>query len=185
MIQESQNGERDAEVVALVHVDEQVMCVLVSLICRSRQPLRCGFDIALYMPALQVQLAEEILRPLVVLVRGSCQQLHRAIRVHRDAITREVQLGEAVVMDNLSKLKLLLQDQNRYIPLDPLLGMFRDRVYGTGQIERSAKNDIKLDAVFGTLLICVPNYDGQRNEVNAVAAAMIRSLFPEEVGADQ
>ena len=84
-----------------------------------------------------------------------------------------------MVMDNLDKLKLLLQDQNRYIPLDPLLAMFRDRIYELGRIERSPVNDIKLDIIFGSLLICVPNYDGRREEVNAVAAKMIRSLFPE------
>ena len=85
-----------------------------------------------------------------------------------------------IVTDNLGKLKLLLQDQNRYIPLDPLLDMFRERIYGLGQIERSTTNDVKLDMIFGSLLICVPNYDGCREEVNAVAATMIRSLFPEE-----
>ena len=84
-----------------------------------------------------------------------------------------------MVMDNLSKVKLLLQNQNRYIPLDPLLDMFRERIYGLGLVDRSEKNDIKLDMVFGSILICVPNYDGCREEVNAVAAAMIRSLFPD------
>ena len=85
-----------------------------------------------------------------------------------------------IVKENLGKVKLLLQDKNRYIPLDPLLAMFRDRIYGMGRIERSPTNDIKLDIIFGSLLICVPNYDGCREEVNAVAATMIRSLFPEE-----
>ena len=84
-----------------------------------------------------------------------------------------------MVMDNLGKVKLLLQNQNRYIPLDPLLDKFRERIYGLGLMDRSEKNDIKLDMVFGSILICVPNYDGCREEVNAVAAAMIRSLFPE------
>ena len=83
-----------------------------------------------------------------------------------------------IITDNLGKVKLLLQDQNRYIPLDPLLAMFRDRIYDMGRIERSAENDIKLDSIFGSLLICVPNYDGCREEVNAVAATMIRALFP-------
>ena len=84
-----------------------------------------------------------------------------------------------LVMDNLGKLKRLLQNQNRYIPLDPLLDMFRERIYGLGLIEQSAKNDIRLDIVFGSILICVPNYDGCLEEVNAVAAEMIRNLFPE------
>ena len=83
-----------------------------------------------------------------------------------------------MVMDNLGKLKLLLQDQNRYIPLDPLLDMLREKVYGLGRIERSPQNDIKLDIIFGSLLICVPKYDGRQKEVNAAAEAMIRSLFP-------
>ena len=60
----------------------------------------------------------------------------------------------------------------------PLLAMFRDRIYDMGRIERSAENDIKLDSIFGSLLICVPNYDGCREEVNVVAATMIRALFP-------
>ena len=84
-----------------------------------------------------------------------------------------------MIMDNLGKLKLLLQNQNRYIPLDPLLTMFRDRIYGMGLIEPSPTNDVKLDVIFGSLLICIPNYDGCHDEVNAVAATMIRSLFPE------
>ena len=84
-----------------------------------------------------------------------------------------------LVMDNLGKLKRLLQDQNRYIPLDPLLDMFRERIYGLGLIERSVTNDVKLDIIFGSILICVPNYDRCRKEVNAVAATMIRGLLPE------
>ena len=82
-----------------------------------------------------------------------------------------------LVIDNLGKVKRLLQNQNRYIPLDPLLDMFRERIYGLGLADRSVKNDIRLDMVFGSILICVPNYDGRREEVNAVTAAMIRSLF--------
>ena len=84
-----------------------------------------------------------------------------------------------MVMNNLGKLKQLLQDQNRYIPLDPLLDMFRERIYGLGLIGRSVTNDIKLDIIIGSLLICVPNYEGCREEVNAVSATVIRSLFPE------
>ena len=84
-----------------------------------------------------------------------------------------------IVTDNLGKLKLILQDQNRYIPLDPLLDILRERIYGLGRIERSTANDVKLDMIFGSLLICLPNYDGRQEEVNAVAATMIRSLFPE------
>ena len=85
-----------------------------------------------------------------------------------------------LVMDNLGQLKALLRDQNRYIPLDPLLGMFRDRIYELGLLERSVENDIRLDFVFGSILICVPNHDGNREEVNAATAAMIRSMFPRE-----
>lgn len=83
-----------------------------------------------------------------------------------------------LVMDNLGRLKLLLQDQNRYIPLDPLLAMCRSKIYEMGRIERSPVNDIKLDIVFGAIFICVPNYEGHREEVNEVTAATIRSLFP-------
>ena len=84
-----------------------------------------------------------------------------------------------MVMDNLGKINHLLQNQNRYIPLDPLLDMFRERIYGLSLMDRSKNNDIKLDMVFGSILICVPNYDGFSEEVNAVAVAMIRSLYPE------
>ncbi|MCR4722571.1 MAG: hypothetical protein K5629_02205 [Eubacteriales bacterium] len=57
--------------------------------------------------------------------------------------------------------------------------MFRERIYGLDLMNRSEKNDIRLDMAFGLFTICVPNYDGCRDEVNAVAVSMIRSLFSE------
>ena len=56
--------------------------------------------------------------------------------------------------------------------------MCRSKIYEMGRIERSPVNDIKLDIVFGAIFICVPNYEGHREEVNEVTAATIRSLFP-------
>ncbi|MBO4872803.1 MAG: TetR/AcrR family transcriptional regulator [Lachnospiraceae bacterium] len=82
-----------------------------------------------------------------------------------------------MVNDNLGRLNLVLQDQTRYVPMDALLELMRDKIYSLGRLEKTTENDIRLDTIFGSLLVCMPNYREHQDVVNKVAAPMIRCLL--------
>ena len=83
-----------------------------------------------------------------------------------------------IVMGNLPNVDLLMQEKNRYLVLDAVADMLRDKVYETGRIDRNQENDLKLDMLFGALLVCLPRYDASRDAVVANAASVIRAFFP-------
>ena len=83
-----------------------------------------------------------------------------------------------IIIGNLPNVDLLMQEKNRYLVLDAVADMLRDKVYETGRIERNLENDIKLDMLFGALLVCLPRYDASRDEVETCAASVIRTFFP-------
>ena len=83
-----------------------------------------------------------------------------------------------IVMGNLPNVDLLMQDKSRYLVLDAVADMLREKVYETGRIEKNREIDIKLDMLFGALLVCLPRYDASRDMVETYAAAVIRSFFP-------
>ena len=45
-------------------------------------------------------------------------------------------------------------------------------------IEKSPENDLKLDMLFGALLVCLPRYAASLDAVEAHAASVIRAFFP-------
>lgn len=49
--------------------------------------------------------------------------------------------------------------------LGQTLDQIRGKIYATGRIAQSPVNDIKLDALFGALLICRPRYDATHNDI--------------------
>lgn len=63
--------------------------------------------------------------------------------------------------------------QNRIVEL------FQDKLYATGCIERTLKNDIRLQAILHAMLTLMPNYSrNQPQEVSDVFLEMIQALFP-------
>ena len=85
-----------------------------------------------------------------------------------------------IVMGNLPNVDLLMQEKNRYLVLDAVSDMLREKVYETGRIEKAPENDVKLDMLFGALLVCLPRYAAFREDLETYAASVIRALFPEE-----
>ena len=83
-----------------------------------------------------------------------------------------------IVMGNLPNVDQLMQEKNRYLVLDAVADMLREKVYETGRIEKDPMNDLKLDMLFGALLVCLPRYAASREAVEACAASVIRSFFP-------
>ena len=83
-----------------------------------------------------------------------------------------------IIMGNLPNVDLLMQEKNRYLVLDAVADMLRDKVYETGRLEKNRANDIKLDMLFGALLVCLPRYDASLDVVEAQAAGLIRLFFP-------
>ena len=95
-----------------------------------------------------------------------------------DAPERFVHELVRIVTGNLPNVDLLMQEKSRYLVLDAVADMLRDKVYETGRLERNRENDLRLDMLFGALLVCLPRYDTSRDAIEACAASMIRALFP-------
>ena len=83
-----------------------------------------------------------------------------------------------IVMGNLPNVDLLMQEKNRYLVLDAVADMLREKVYETGRLKADRENDIKLDMLFGALLVCLPRYEVSRDVIEARAAELIRVFFP-------
>ena len=83
-----------------------------------------------------------------------------------------------IILGNLPNVDLLMQEKNRYLVLDAVADMLREKVYETGRLERNRENDVKLDMLFGALLVCLPRYASLGDEVEAYAASVIRAFFP-------
>ena len=57
------------------------------------------------------------------------------------------------------------------------LDMLREKLYATKRIRRCPANDIKLDALFGALLVCKPRYERDHgDEMDRIMLAMISSF---------
>ena len=59
---------------------------------------------------------------------------------------------------NLAILELLGQEDGTSSMLPQTLDLLRNKVYATGRINRCPANDLKLDALFGALMVCKPRY---------------------------
>ncbi len=95
-----------------------------------------------------------------------------------DAPERFMRELVVIVMGTLPNVDLLMQDKSRYLVLDAVADMLREKVYETGRLEKNRANDIKLDMLFGALLVCLPRYDASLDVVEAQAAGLIRLFFP-------
>ena len=102
-----------------------------------------------------------------------------------DAPERFMRELTRIVMGNLPNVDVLLQDRNRYLVLDAVADMLKDKVYETGRLEKNRENDIKLDMLFGALLVCMPRYRDCLEELEAHAVTVIRSYFPERADAKE
>lgn len=95
-----------------------------------------------------------------------------------DAPVRFMRELIGIVLGNLPNVDHLMQEKNRYLVLDAVANMLREKVYETGRLEKNRENDIKLDMLFGALLVCLPRYDAARDVVEERAAELIRVFFP-------
>lgn len=79
--------------------------------------------------------------------------------------------------NNLPAMELLTQGEGTSIMMAQTLDMLREKLYATGRIRRCVQNDIKLDALFGALLVIRPRYDAAHNtEVDALMLSMISNF---------
>ena len=61
--------------------------------------------------------------------------------------------------------------------LDQTLNMIRGKLYATGRIQPCAANDIKLDALFGALLVCKPRYEREHgDELDRIMCTMVANF---------
>ena len=57
------------------------------------------------------------------------------------------------------------------------LDMLRDKIYATGRIRPCPANDIKLDGLFGALLVCKPRYEREHgDEMDRIMLSMISNF---------
>ena len=75
---------------------------------------------------------------------------------------------------NLATIGLLSKSAGRHFMLTETMDLIRNRIYATGRLQRSIVNDIKLDALFPSLLVCKPKYEKDHNkEFEQVMLTMI------------
>lgn len=78
---------------------------------------------------------------------------------------------------NLPRMELLTQAEGTSVLMSQTLDTLRDKLYATGRIRRCVQNDIKLDALFGALLVIRPRYEATHNhEVDALMLSMITNF---------
>ena len=77
--------------------------------------------------------------------------------------------------------KTLLQDKKELLFMNQLISKLSDKVYETGRISKNTENDMKLEVIFGSMLILTSRYDnGQRKQATELVVSMIKKLFPGE-----
>ncbi len=75
---------------------------------------------------------------------------------------------------NLPRMEILGQRAGTSLMQNQTLDMLREKIYATGRIRRCALNDMKLDALFGAILLIRPRYEAEHNrEVDALMLSMI------------
>ena len=79
---------------------------------------------------------------------------------------------------NLAVLDVLGKEESGASALmDQTLDLLRDKLYATGRIRPCPANDIKLDALFGALLICKPRYEREHgDEMDRIMLSMIANF---------
>ena len=61
----------------------------------------------------------------------------------------------------LPTMRVLVQDLFSHYMTSETLNAIREKIYQTGRIKRCVMNDIRLDALFGGLLVCRPRYEAE------------------------
>ena len=80
----------------------------------------------------------------------------------------------ATFSHNLPTMEALAQDRGTSFMQPQTLDTLREKVYATGRIKRCVTNDMKLDALFGALLVCHPRYEAEHSlEMNQLMISMI------------
>lgn len=78
---------------------------------------------------------------------------------------------------NLPAMELLTQAKGTGIMMSQTLDILREKLYATGRIKPSVRNDIKLDALFGALMVIRPRYEAEHNrEVDALMLSMVANF---------
>lgn len=79
---------------------------------------------------------------------------------------------------NLAVLDVLGKEESGASTLmNQTLDLLRDRLYATGRIRPCPANDIKLDALFGALLICKPRYERVHgDEMDRIMLSMVANF---------
>ena len=79
---------------------------------------------------------------------------------------------------NLAVLDVLGKEESgAFTMMAQTLDLLRDKLYATGRIRRCPANDIKLDALFGALLICKPRYEREHgDEMDRIMLSMISNF---------
>ena len=79
---------------------------------------------------------------------------------------------------NLAVLDLLGKEESGASALlDQTLDLLRNKLYATGRLKPCPANDIKLDALFGALLICKPRYEREHgDEMDRIMLSMISNF---------
>ena len=87
------------------------------------------------------------------------------------------QLAESF-SSNLAVLDVLGKEESGASTLmNQTLDLLRDRLYATGRIRPCPANDIKLDALFGALLICKPRYERVHgDEMDRIMLSMVANF---------
>ena len=86
----------------------------------------------------------------------------------------------AAFESNLSVMELLGQNDGTSSLMPMTLDLLRSKVYATGRIRRCVANDIRLDALFGALLVCKPRYEMEHGrEMDRFMVTMITNFRAE------
>lgn len=78
---------------------------------------------------------------------------------------------------NIPKMGVLSPSADFSFIMGQTLDQIRGKLYETGRIRSCPANDIKLDALFGAMMICRPRYGAEHNdEVDRVMLSMIENF---------
>lgn len=85
-------------------------------------------------------------------------------------------LGQAFG-STLPTMDLLSQGKMNLTNLPYTLDLLRRKIYETGKLHPSTQNDIRLDAIFSTLLVCTPRYEQSQAEIHQFVISLISLIF--------
>ena len=82
------------------------------------------------------------------------------------------------LMDNLPVINRIIQNKKERVDYNYFVNCVCDKIYETGRIPRTASNNLKLMAVFGSITMINNQYGGKYSEqTKDMIGAMIRDFF--------